>query len=137
MNYSVETLTGTVHLQKIADRVAVWAAIVLGFSIPISTTGNGILVGLIAAALVMGGNFRHKLKLAVTHTTVLFGVALLAVTMLGILYGTASLYERADGFADYYELLLMPLLIPLFVDPRARRYGLVSMSVNRREKVTP
>ena len=126
----VAPLLDLASIRKSADKVAAWAAILLGFSIPISSSGNGILVGLLAAMVLIGGRFRERLRLAVAHPTVLFGIALLAMTVLGIAYGTAPLLERIDGFTRYYELLLMPVLITAFVDPRVRHYGLVSFAAS-------
>lgn len=123
-------LLSLARIRNSADKVAAWAAILLGFSIPISSSGNGILVGLLAAMVVIGGRFREKLRVAAAHPTVLFGTALLAMTILGIGYGAAPLMERLDGFTSYYELLLMPVLITAFVDARVRHYGLVSFAAS-------
>jgi len=56
---------GSQTLTDKADRWAEWAAVALGFSIPISTALDEILLVVILALWLAGGRFREKISAVV------------------------------------------------------------------------
>ena len=109
-----------------ADRAACWLAVALGFSIPISTALDAVLLVLILALWLAGAGFREKFAVIGRNPVALAALALLAMVAIGMLYGRGTAAEALNYGGKYADLLYVALLIPLFGDPRIRRYGLAA-----------
>lgn len=117
----------TVHYRIIsrqADRAARWLAVALGFTIPISTAMDSILLVLILALWLAGAEFREKLDSIQHNPVALSALALLAMVAVGALYGRGPLSDALNYGGKYADLLYLALLMPLFRDPQTRRYAL-------------
>jgi len=111
-----------------ADRTARWAAVGLGFSIPISTAIDGILSAVVLAAWLASGSYRGKLD-AVKHNPVaLAALMLFAMLMVGAFYGDASAQEAGRYLTKYADLLLIPVCLVLFRDADTRRAGIYALA---------
>lgn len=102
------------------NKLATWSAILLGFAIPISTAASNLLLALVVLLFVVSPDYRSKFLLIlgsrVAPATVIFCTAV----TLGCAYGLGSAADKLHYLSKYLTLLMIPLLIPLFVDRTAR-----------------
>ena len=111
-------------LSRKADKGAMWAAALLGLSIPISTSLDSILAGLIVALLLVGGRFRDKFRAVCDNPIVPPALVFFGMYVVGLLYGEATAVEAMESLAKASDLLLIPILLYLFREERIRRVAL-------------
>jgi hypothetical protein len=71
-------------ISRRADKLAGWAAVALGFSIPISTALDEILLVVILALWLVGGHFRDKIRAVRHNPVVLPALVLFGMYLLGL-----------------------------------------------------
>ncbi|MHB9098347.1 MAG: O-antigen ligase family protein [Syntrophales bacterium] len=106
------------------DTWAEWAAVVLGFSIPISTALDEILLVVILALWLVGDRFREKIRAVRDNPVVLAALALFGMYLLGLFYGEAPGREAMGSLSKAANLLFIPILIFFFREERIRRLAL-------------
>ena len=106
------------------DTWAKWVAIPIGFSIPIATAVDNILLYLALIFLLLGGNYRYKLRIIAANPVAMAALLLVGMLLLGGLYGNAAWSDVLHYWRKYAPLLFIPLLIPLFQDTTSRQYAL-------------
>lgn len=110
------------------NRLARWAAIGLGLSIPVSVALDNVLLGLLLAGWAMGGEFGQKWKFVRDNPVALAAGALWLLLLAGAFHGNFLDREPWDALNKYRDLLLIPVLMPLFRDPAARTAGLTTFA---------
>ncbi len=113
-----------------ADQFARWAAIGLGFSIPISVALDNVLLAVILAAFLAGGAYRDKWQAIRGNRAALGALALFGVLLAGVLYGERYPGDAAAYLGKYADLLFIPLFVFLFRDAAARTRALQALSVS-------
>jgi O-antigen ligase len=111
-------------ISRNAEKGAMWAAALLGFSIPISTSLDSILAGLIVALLLVGGRFRDKIYTIRDNPIVLPALVFFGMYLVGLVYGEATGREAMESLAKASDLLLIPILLYLFREEEIRRTAL-------------
>jgi O-antigen ligase len=106
------------------DKWAGWAAIALGFSIPISTALDEMLLSVLLALWFLGGHFRKKMSDALKNPIVVPALMLLGMYLLGLSYGNASWLEALGSLKKAANLLLIPVMIPFLNDGKTRRLAM-------------
>jgi len=98
---------------RYADRASLWAAVAIGFAIPVSTALDSLLVAALLLCWIAGGRYREKLAAIRGNDFALVPCALFLLYVAGSAYsvGTASDVQYALGKAS--RLLLIPVLISL------------------------
>ena len=112
-------------MQNKLDTLAKWFAIPIGFTLPISTAADNILLYLALLALLLGGHYRHKLHTIRANPVAIATLILVCALLLGGLYGDASWVDVQHYWRKYAPLVSIILLIPLFVDKSSREYALI------------
>ena len=107
-----------------ADRWAEWAAVTLGFSIPISTALDEILLVVILALWLAGGRYREKILAVRSNPIILPALLLFGMYVVGLLYGDASWREAMGALKKAANLLFIPILLFFFREERVRRLAL-------------
>jgi O-antigen ligase len=102
------------------DRWAGWAAVALGFSIPVSTALDEILLVVIVALWLAGDRFREKITAIRDNPIVLPAILLFGMYIVGLLYGDASWREAMGALKKAANLLLIPVLLFFFREERVR-----------------
>ena len=105
-------------------RAAGLAAAATGAAIPVSTAATGVLTTLAVLLGVFSGIYARHWRTILAHPIVPPALALFMWLALSLTYTQAPLDEGLRLLKKYRELLLIPLLLPLFIDPRVRRLGL-------------
>ena len=111
-------------MQNKFDTWAKWFAIPIGFTLPISTAADNILLYLALTALLLGGRYRHKLRIITSNPVAMAALLLVCALMLGGLYGHAAWSDVQHYLRKYAPLLSIAFLIPLFQDKPSREYAL-------------
>lgn len=111
-------------MQNKFDTWAKWFAIPIGFTLPISTAADNILLYLALTALLLGGRYRHKLRIITSNPVAIAALLLVCALMLGGLYGHAAWSDVQHYLRKYAPLLSIAFLIPLFQDKPSREYAL-------------
>lgn len=103
---------------------AEWAAAGIGFSLPISTAGDNILLAVMLAFWLIGGRFRERIDEVRDNPIVLPAMALLGMYVIGMFYGEVSWGDTMGSLKKAANLLLIPILIYLFRDEKVRRWAI-------------
>lgn len=114
-------------MQKMRDifgQGALWAAIAIGFALPISTALDNVLLFFALLMGLSGGVFWRHRNL-IRHNPVAVAALLLGgLLVLGSFYGQGTGRDAVNVLGKYIDLWFIALLLPLFKEPRYRRYGL-------------
>ena len=113
-------------LNRGALAVAVWAIALIGFSLPISTALDNILLGIVLIAFLLAGHFSDRLRVLSRNPAVVALVGIFILIALATLYGDAPGAARHKYLSKYSDLSLIILLMPLFVYERTRRHALIA-----------
>lgn len=117
-------------VQTYATVVAGWAAAALGFSLPISTSLDGVLLVLALVAWVIAGRFTELLEIIRRNRLVLVLPGFFVFVALGTVHGLAPFGERARHLWKYDDFLLPLVFVPLFLNPDGRQRGLWGFGVS-------
>lgn len=117
-------------MQNKFDTGAKWFAIPIGFTLPISTAADNILLYLTLTALLLGGRYRHKLQTISANPVAIAALLLVCALVLGGLYGHAAWSDVQHYWRKYVPLLFIALLIPLFQDKTSREYALTGFMLS-------
>jgi O-antigen ligase len=101
-----------------------WALIALGISLPLSTSGTSILLGVIVLLWIIGGNYREKWEIMRSHPLAVASLVLFALYVLGLFYGKPGTHVAFD----VSRFLLLALFIPLFGNAGLRKHALRAFS---------
>jgi O-antigen ligase len=118
MDWSYRTIS------RKTDTWAGWAAVALGFSIPISTALDEILLVLILALWLAGDRFRAKITTVNDNPIVRPALLLFGMYIVGLLYGAASGREALGALSKASNLLFIPILLYFFREERIRSSAL-------------
>src|SRR5262245_21378285 len=113
-----------------ADRTAQWAAVALGFSIPISTALDGALLIVVLAGWLASGACRGKWKAVRGNGVVLAALGLFGLLLLGSLYGERNPGDTALTLRKYLDLLWIPVFIWVMRDPAMRVRALYALAAS-------
>ena len=112
-----------------ADDIGRWAAIALGFSLPISVALDNVLLLAVVLSWLAGGAYRDKLAGVWGNSVFTAALVLLALLAAGTLYGNQAAGDAAFYFKKYSDLIFMPIFAYLFRDAAARRHGLLALAL--------
>ncbi|MGH8757737.1 MAG: hypothetical protein ACRET9_06055, partial [Burkholderiales bacterium] len=112
-----------------ADTLTKWVAVALGFTIPVSTALDNILLGLLVVFWILAADSGEKWRQIKNNPLALLSLGLFALLALGLLYSESNPWDGLRYLSKYKELLLIALLIPCFQDERIRHRGLLAFAL--------
>lgn len=104
-----------------AEATARWAAVGLGFAIPVSAALDGVLAAVMLVAWLLAARYRERLAAVRAHPVALLATGLFALYLAGSAYSGGSSEDVLDALGKAARLLFIPLLITLLQDPAVRR----------------
>ncbi|MDP2109146.1 MAG: hypothetical protein Q8J67_08885, partial [Rhodocyclaceae bacterium] len=114
-------------MQKLRDifgQGALWAAVAIGFALPISTALDNVLLFLVLLMGILSGVFWQQ-RVLIRHNPVAIAALLLCgLLVLGSFHGQGAGSDAISVLGKYADLWFIALLLPLFKESRYRRYGL-------------
>jgi O-antigen ligase len=102
------------------DRAALWIAVAIGLSIPVSTALDSFLVAAFLLCWAAGGHYREKWAAIRGNAFALLPCGLFLLYAAGSVYSPGSAGEIVQALDKAARLLLIPLLIALAPDGRWR-----------------
>jgi O-antigen ligase len=118
------------RVQLHARRAAGWTMTALGFTIPLWVVADSILVVLLVACWIAGGEWRKRVHRMITNPVALSVLLLFGWLLAGTLWGMGSPEERMLAVKKYADLLLIPLLISMAIDAQERRRAMLALAVS-------
>ena len=112
-----------------AASAASYLAIAIGFTLPISTAADNVLLALLLICWLASGRWAAKYELIRRNPVVLSALAYLALMVLGLTWSPDPLHDGLTYLKKYSDLLLIPILVTVFIDPQDRRRGLLALAV--------
>jgi hypothetical protein len=113
-----------------ADRAAQWAAIALGFSIPISVALDNVLLVVVLACWLASGAWRAKWDAVRGNRVALAALAVFGLLAVGTLYGESHPGEARLYLGKYLDLLFIPVFAFVLRDAAARRRALYALAAS-------
>lgn len=110
------------------DKLGRLAAIAIGFSIPISTAADNILLAVVAVCFLAGGRFRERYAAVKANPVLIASLALFAALLAGVSYSEATAKEAGAHLLKYADLLFIPVIAGFFRDASVRRAGLHALA---------
>jgi O-antigen ligase len=95
------------------DRAALWIAVAIGFSIPISTALDNVLVAALLLCWVTGGRYREKIAAIRGNVFAILACALFLLYLAGSLYSVGAGKDVLHALDKASVLLLIPVVISL------------------------
>ena len=106
------------------ESVALFLALIGIFFLPFSVAGDN-LVGVGGLLFLCAGHTRQKLNVMQKHPMTWISLALIVVFAIGVSYHISGWQFGLHQFKKYgHKLILLPLLIPVFMQSEWRRYAL-------------
>lgn len=96
--------------------------LLLGFSIPLSTSLTSVLFCLFILAWILEGNYNNKANYAWQHPACFFSIILLISIAIGSLYSLASWPEIINYLKKMLKLIYVPFLIYYFSQQSQRNW---------------
>lgn len=120
-------IMGVTVVQKIREifgRGALWAAVAIGLALPISTALDNVLLFLVLLMGILSGVFWQQRNLIRHNPVAIAALLLCGLLVLGSFYGQGAGSDAMNILGKYVDIWFIALLLPLFKEPRYRRYGL-------------
>lgn len=103
-------------------KIACISAVLLGFSLPISTGLDSILLLLLLITASLGWHIQYT-SLVYQNSVAKSALMLFFILLIGCFYGNSTPTEGFKVLGKYDDLLLFGLLLPIFSNSQLRRYG--------------
>lgn len=117
-----------VALARNIDDGGRWAAIAIGCTIPVSVALDNILLLVVLACWLAGGNYTRKWTALRDNRVAQCALALFALLLLGLLWGEQPARDARNYLSKYLDLAFIPLFIYYFRDAVTRRRGLLALA---------
>lgn len=98
--------------------------VALGFSIPVSTALDNVLLTVVAVACLLAGLLPAVARQLRENKSLLLPVALFALLAMGTLYGNSPLPSAWGHLWKYADLLFIPVFAVAFCLPKTRKHAL-------------
>src|SRR4051812_27671688 len=93
--------------------MAAWAAAGLGFTLPLSTAGDGLMELVLLAGWMLSGDWGQRWRQLRDHRLAWAVGALLVLAGLGTLWGLGSGADKLRYLSKYSDLLVVLVLVSL------------------------
>jgi O-antigen ligase len=117
---------GLQTFQRTTHRAAIAATVLLGFSIPISTAANSLILLFILLCWLLSGNWPAKWARIRANPVALAVFPLVMLAAAGMLWGEGSTSDRWRYFGKYAYLLWIPILVSLPLSDGGRYRALLA-----------
>ena len=113
-----------------ADRAAQWAAIALGFSIPLSVALDNVLLLVVLACWLASGDWRAKWEAVRGSRVVHASLALFGLLAIGTFYGEPYPGDARFYLGKYLDLLFIPVFVFVLREAAVRRRALYALAAS-------
>ncbi len=110
-----------------ADRTGRWAAIALGASIPISVAFDNLLLLVVLAGWLLGGQWTEK-RSAARNAVAVCALILFSLLLLGTMWGAQPATDARTYLLKYLDLAFIPLFAYFFREAETRQRGLWALA---------
>lgn len=99
-------------------------AVILAFTIPLSTSATDVLFVIVPILGLLGGNFKEKFRMIFhNHESLLF-LILFILLLIGTTYSTATWRDSIYTLSKYDKFFWGALMLPIFREEKWRRYAI-------------
>jgi O-antigen ligase len=109
------------------NNAALWIVVAMGFSIPVSTALDGLLLAALLVCWVAGGGFRVKWDAVRGNPVALAACAFFVLHVAGTAYGLGATHEVLHALDKAATILLVPILVSLRPGEEWRRRALAAL----------
>jgi len=111
-----------------ATKVTRYFAIAIGFTLPISTAADNILLVLLLVCWLASGCWERKYVAVRVNAVALAILGLFGMVVLGLAWSQGPLHDGVLYVKKYSNLLLMPILLTVLTDAEDRRRALLAFA---------
>jgi O-antigen ligase len=97
-------------------------AVILGFSLPISTSLDSVCLVLLLLTALIGWNSQYP-RLIAQNSVAKAALLLFGILFIGCFYGLTPIGKSLNVLTKYDDLILIALILPIFAEPKMRLYG--------------
>lgn len=110
--------------QSFFEQATGWLAVLIGFSIPISTSLSEIATSSFLLCWLLAGDWRNRGRLIAGNPVAKLSLAMFGLLLVATSWSTTTWMEALRCLLKYREFVYLPLLIPVFHDARIRERGM-------------
>ena len=111
-----------------AAKLTRYLAIAIGFTLPISTAADNVLLALLLLCWLASGRWEEKYAAVRVNAVAIAILSLVALLVLGLAWSQGPPHDAILYLKKYSNLLLMPILLTVFADSDDRRRGLLAFA---------
>lgn len=115
---------GPPRFSQIMDYATKWLTLLVGFTVPLAASPSEIATTLLMMTWLLSGGWERKWAAIRSNGVALMALGMFGVLYIGIYYSSAGWLGSFKCLLKYREFLYIPLLLPIFQDPKLRRLGL-------------
>jgi O-antigen ligase len=125
---SAESLSIPDRIAGVSGAAARWAAVAIGFAIPISVAADNVLIALAVLLWLASGRIAEVRDIVRTNGFARASWLLLVALLLGVAWGYGNWADGLHYVGKYKELIAVPVLIMLFQSAAHRNFALRGFS---------
>jgi O-antigen ligase len=107
-------------IRDTATRAARWSAIALGFSLPVSTALDNVLIAVFLLACLASGKFRETAADLKSNSIGMAALVLAGVVILGVIWSPSPAHGIPEAAVYALKLATLPLFMTVFKDETTR-----------------
>jgi O-antigen ligase len=107
---------------SLSKKISCVCAVLLGFSLPISTSLDSVLLILLFSSALIGWNSQY-FNMVKENPVAKAALLLFCTLLIGCFYGITTPEKSFKVLTKYDDLILVALMLPIFSSPRIRLYG--------------
>lgn len=119
---------GLSRIANAAGNAARYLAIAIGFTLPISTALDNVLLAVLLVCWLASGRWGAKYDTIRANPVALASLALFTLLVLGLAWSQGPLHDGLLYLRKYTSLLLIPILVTVLTDPDDRRRGVLALA---------
>lgn len=106
-----------------------WLAVLIGFSIPVSTSFSEIVTSLFILCWLLSGDLQSRCRSVVANPIARLSLAMFGILMLATTWSTVTWPQAGRCLLKYREFIYLPLLLPVFRETRLKSLGTWGFSI--------
>jgi O-antigen ligase len=110
------------NLSNLCKNAAYICSVLIGFSLPISTALDSVLLTLLLLTAIVGWQIKYP-QLIAKNPVARFALLLFLMLFVACFYGAANPTDGLKVLTKYDDLILIGLMLPIFSSPKIRLYG--------------
>lgn len=123
------TVSSGSKTQEFFQNATRWLVVLIGFSIPVSTSFSEIVTSLFILCWLLSGDLQSRCRSIMGNPIARLSLAMFGLLLLATTWSTVTWAQAGRCLLKYREFVYLPLLLPVFRDERLKSLGTWGFSI--------